>query len=496
MYAATATMQMSPPQQSSRRAPPSWARLVLPTALPLALATGCSSPPEAPGVQQASRPNLLLITVDTLRADRLGCYGNRRGTSPNMDRLASEGVLFQSAYAQRGSTWPSLVSILSSQHPVRHGVRGNGQRLQNATTGLAQVLGQHGYRSAAVLTNAAELGWRGFDELLPIGVEPRDELASDEALGWLDQHGSQPFFLWIHYVAPHDPYQPPAAHRGFVDRDYRGPVDGSRGSLTRLVFGEDEPTEADRQQLLALYDGEVAWSDAQLGRIIQRLQGGGLLDHTLVVATSDHGEELLDRHRYPFHNASVYESSLRIPLLMRWPGTLPAGVRQGELVSSIDLAPTILELMGLPVPGDYQGSSLAPLLLGSGPAPGLPVISELEDRILSLRTERHRFVFNPWGYLPALIPGSHIEAAGLDPEALTNHLPIGLEELYLLSGDPLEQTDRLAELPQAAERRGARGGPRGAAPGGGARTPADPPPWARDPPPPRRARAALGYVVP
>ncbi len=406
----------------------------------LALLAACSGSPTAADRPAPGPHNLLLVTVDTLRADRMGAYGASRDTTPVFDALAREGALFESAYAQRGSTWPSLVSIMTSLHPVTHGVRANGQPLQGSPTALADVLGAQGYRCGAVLTNASELEWSGFHDRLPIMEEPRDVRASDRALEWLTEGDEGPFFLWVHYVAPHDPYQPPPEHRGFVDPAYSGPVDGSIPTTTQLLFGEGPVERADKAQLLALYDGEVAWSDAQLGRLVDRLRTTDQLDSTLVVVSADHGEELLDRHRYPFHNASVYEGTLHIPLLFRLPGHVPAGVRHHDLVASLDIAPTVLQLLGVQVPHDFQGRSLAPLL-GGAPLPDRWVFTELEDKILTARSERERWVWNPSGYTPPLIPAPRIVLAGFDVQSVSNALPISPLELYRLEADPLEQHD-------------------------------------------------------
>ncbi len=470
-----------------------------------ALLAGCGQAPEPlapapPGLSSSQavaapahgRTNLLLVTVDTLRADRMGAYGNPRDTTPWFDALATEGALFERVYAQRGSTWPSLVSILASQQPVSHGVRHNGQALEGDPATLAHALGAQGYRCGAVLTNASDLGWRGFDDLLAVMREPRDEVAAEEALSWLEQFSDQPFFLWVHLVAPHDPYQPSPAHMGFTDPDYRGPVDGSVASTTRLMLAPGPMASDDRDQLLALYDGEVAWSDAQLGRLLQDLKGRGLLDHTLVAVSSDHGEELLDRQRYPFHNASIYEGTLRLPLALRLPGAVPAGVRYPELSASIDIAPTLLELLGAPIPASFQGRSLAPLLRGE-PFEVQPVFSEIEDAVLSVRTTGWRYVHNPSGHAPPLVPSGHIQQAGLDIDEVHNQLDIAPAELYRLDSDPLEQRDlapddprrvtAMVELIQAFEQRtGWRLG------GAAAAQPLDPA---------LRARLeAMGYVLP
>ena len=396
-------------------------------------------------------PNLVLLTVDTLRADRLGCYGYSRDTSPELDRLAAEGTLFEAAYVQRGSTWPSLTSILTSQHPVTHGVRENGMQLGSGPATLAESLAGRGYATQAVLTNSYQQAWRGFETIVPAEEKPQDQVAADRAIDWLRTGAVEPFFLWVHLVAPHDPYAPPASHDRFGDPGYAGWVDGGSISTTRIMFGLDTPQPADLERLQSLYDGEVAFSDAMIARVLAALEERSFLDNSLVVATSDHGEELLDHHNYFFHHASVYESVLRVPLILWQPGVVPAGRREGAVVQSIDIAPTILELLGVPAPASFDGRSLAPLLRGETLADE-PAFAELKDQILTVRTAGHRYVFNPSGAQPPRVPGMQMEFAGATGLEHLNRVPIGIEELYDLSTDPREQTDRVAGHPAALDR--------------------------------------------
>jgi len=406
---------------------------------------GCRRKPPAP-----EHANLVLLTVDTLRADRLGCYGYGRDTSPELDRLATEGTVFLEAYAQRGSTWPSLTSILTSQHPVTHGVRENGMPLAAGPATLAEALADRGYATHAVLTNSYQQDWRGFQAVVPAEERPQDQVAADRAIDWIRNGAVEPFFLWVHLVAPHDPYAPPAEYDRFGDRDYQGSMDGGSISTTRVMFGIDEPQPADLARLQSLYDGEVAFSDAMLGRVLRALEERSFLDRSLVVATSDHGEELLDHHDYFFHHASVYEGVLRIPLILWQPGVVPAGRRDANLVQSIDIAPTVLELLGASAPEGFQGRSLAPLLRGDALA-AAPAFAEIKDQILTVRTDRHRYVFNPSGVQPPRVPGMQLELAGAAELEHLNRVPIGIEELYDVSADRLEQTDLVASRPPALE---------------------------------------------
>lgn len=397
---------------------------------------GCG--PGAP--TRPAGPNVLLVTVDTLRADRLGCYGHDAAASPVTDGLAARGTLFEQAYAQRGSTWPSLASLLTGQHPVTHGVRSNGMRFAPGAGGthLAEALTAHGYTCGAVLTNALDQDWRGFAQEIGASQEPQDENAAREAVRWMGAFAKEPFFLWVHYVAPHDPYTPPAAFQRFGDPAYAGKMDGHPETTTPAMLLPGGAEEADLAQVRALYDGEVAWSDAQIQPLLDALAGRGLLERTLVVVTSDHGEELYDHNRFFFHNASVYEPVLRIPLVLSQPGAIPAGERIDDLVQSIDLAPTILDLLGLEIPASFQGRSLVERIRG-GRLADLPAVSELEDRVLVVRDDRYTWVSNPSRYAPPLVPQVMLDRSNTRDWAHRNVFVIAEEELYDRRKDPLEQ---------------------------------------------------------
>lgn len=391
-------------------------------------------------------PNLVLLTVDTLRADRLGCYGYSRDTSPVLDRLAREGTLFEEAYAQRGSTWPSLASIMTSQHPVTHGVRENGMQLSNAPDALAEVLTARGYHCGAVVANSAQQNWEGFDSVQDVQAVPQDRHVADAAVRWLQANTERPFFLWVHYVATHDPYEPPAEFDRFTEDGYTGRVDGGLVSTTQVILDHVVPTKEELEHLDALYDGEVAFSDAMLEPVLDALEQGGVAEETLVAFASDHGDEMYDHHHYLFHHASVYEGVLRIPLVLWQPGAIPAGRRVDDLVQSIDIAPTLLELLELSVPASYQGRSLLPCLKGEE-LPAQPAFAEIKDQMLVVRDTRSKYVFNPLGISPPRVPNSALDVAGIPHLASRNVVPIGLEELYDVRKDRYETRDLTSERP-------------------------------------------------
>ena len=284
---------------------------------------------------QGTRPNILLVTVDTLRPDALGWIAPGKST-PVIDALASEGFRFPAAVSPAPLTQPAHASLFTGLIPRRHGVRDNGQILSDAKPVLAALLREHGYRTAAFVSGyplASEFGLdRGFelyDDAFSSnqGTErPADE-TTDAAREWLNTV-SGPWFLWVHYYDPHDPYTPPA--------DYARP--GSRG----------------------LYDGEVAFVDHSVGRLLGAARAAGPL---LTVLTADHGESL-GEHGENTHGFFIYESTMAVPLIIHFPGRLAAGSSSAP-VRLLDVGPTLLELLGLPALGpELDGVSIMPLMTG------------------------------------------------------------------------------------------------------------------------------------
>jgi arylsulfatase A-like enzyme/Tfp pilus assembly protein PilF len=305
----------------------------------------------------ARRPNILLITLDTTRADHLGAYGDASARTPTFDHLASEGVLFERAVSVAPITLPAHVSLLTGRYPFAHGVRNNGNfRVADDVSTLATALHDRGYRTAAfvsafVLDRRSGLS-RGFDEYddrLAAGgagtpddeVERRGDRTGQLAEEWVATQtaGSaadrRPFFVWLHLYDPHDPYTPPPP------------------------FAESFRSHP--------YDGEIAFDDAVVGSLVDRLKRLDVLSSTIVAVAGDHGESL-GEHGEVTHAMFVYESAVHVPMMVCWPGHL-APARVAPLVRGIDLAPTLLDLAGMPPLKDAQGQSLLPLARGGRPAP-------------------------------------------------------------------------------------------------------------------------------
>ena len=396
--------------------------------------------------------NLLVLSVDTLRADHLGAYGYTHPTSPAIDRLAEAGTLFEQAYAPRGVTWPSLGSLMTSRYPVQHGVRANGMMMDESELTLAEILRDKGYACEAFVSgNAIDQRWEGFE-----GVEPaKDPEIARQGIEWLEQSGDAPFFLWLHFYGPHGPYAPPEEYEQRFSPNYAGPFKGTKMHTDAITLHQKELEPEDLNHLIGLYDALIARTDDLLKQVLAALESGGLSDNTLVVFLSDHGEDLYDHNKYFFHLASVYDSSLHIPLMFRLPGVVPEGLRVAPLAEMIDISPTILQLLGFSTAPSFEGTSLVPFFEGQRLDLG-PAFSEWRDKILTIRTKDYRFVVNPSGYAPVWFSLESysdlreqdfykrmVESKLLDTRTERFDYRIKETELYDMGRDPLRRVDQL-----------------------------------------------------
>ncbi len=345
----------------------------------------------------ARGPNLLLVSIDTLRADHLGAYGYALPTSPTIDaRLAGEGVTFTDVYSQSPKTTPSHMTLFTSLYPSVHGVElwENGRPahvLNPAVHTLAEVLKNAGYATAAFTGGAQIDPVRGFDQgfdLYTVGGQRR------RALRWLGRHRWERFFVFYHTYDVHDPYLPPDEYIRLFDPDYRGRVLDAihrlraqggmseaawEGISRRFWESVDRNDPRDVRFVERLYDAGIRRMDAETIRpLLDRLDQLGLARDTLVVFTSDHGEAF-GEHGH-FQHDDLYAGTLHVPLVLRWPGRLPAGLTIGSRGRLIDVMPTILELLGVSAPPSLQGRSLTPLLHDAYAGPGVEgAVSEYSD---------------------------------------------------------------------------------------------------------------------
>jgi len=338
-----------------------------------------SSPPD--------KPPVVLITVDTLRSDRLTSYGYDKGRTPASDLLARDGVLFENAYVQTPITLPSHATILTGTYPMYHKVQDVVGRLRDGLPTLATVLKNAGYATGAFVgSTVLSARWnlnRGFDVYddrfqVREGLRQVDfdrlERSADDVLAparkWLEVSARGPFFLWIHIYDPHDPYTPPAP----FDTDFR-----------------DRP-----------YDGEIAYAEAALLKLLEGLRASGLYEKALVVYTSDHGESL-GEHQELHHGYFVYEASLRVPLIIKLPENRYKGTRLPNTVRSLDIAPTLLQVLGVPYPESFQGESLLAMMARKREGTNLTVYAESYypqihfnwSPLFSLRLGRFKYIEAP-----------------------------------------------------------------------------------------------------
>jgi len=484
-------------------------------------ATGATPRPYDPGAlvpgeprageQTAERPNILIVSIDTLRADHLGCYRYPRPVSPNIDRLSREGILFEQMVCPLPRTVPALASMLTGLYPQDHGLRDNlRQTLPPEVPTLAQRLREAGYHTFAVNANGLVHPTRGlargFDyyyipamewDRAPFLRTLYDRLVSDRSIP--GERGSkvhfedgesltrragelistfpelpdnEPFFFWIHYYDPHMLYAPPSPwHRKFGQPyvgPYRKSMNYSQVSKGYMTYRCELP-ELARQRGVDLYDGEIGFTDQLVGRLLHTLEQTDLMEQTIVVITSDHGESLGEHDFYFDHGDFLYEPSMHIPLIIRLPGGEHAGRRVERQVTLMDLMPTLLELTGcepapLPTSG-YGGRSLLPEINGALPAEeparaafgesGYCFYPQLNDRLL---------IKPP----PKVVQGKGKDALILPDTGLRGRLrmvrrdgwkliltpaPDGDDrlELYNLRADPKELTNLAAEEPELAE---------------------------------------------
>lgn len=402
--------------------------------LVLGLAAGLLGPGCGPAPPEEKPWNVLLVTFDTTRADRIGCYGNERIETPAVDSLAAAGIRFSRALAPVPITAPSHSTIHTGRYPIAHGVRDNGLFvLADEQLTLAEILKEQGYATAAAvgaypLTSRFGLsqGFDLFDDHLTGHVEDylgkravaKDRLFFDERraaqvneslLPWLAEHAvpeaERPFFAWVHYFDPHQPFEAPAPY----DQLYA-----------------DEP-----------YDAEIAYADSRLAFLLRRLEALGTLDRTLVVMTADHGEGL-GEHNELTHAILAYNSTLHVPLIIRPPaGAAPAGTVVDRWVGTVDILPTVLDLLGLERPEGLQGRSLAPLWKD--------VAAGRADTASASAGQYYAENLSPrlthgWGEFRVLFDGP------------LKYIHGPRQELYDVDADPHERHDLLPERPEDGER--------------------------------------------
>jgi arylsulfatase A-like enzyme/Tfp pilus assembly protein PilF len=348
--------------------------------------------------KKMSRKNLLLITLDTVRADRLRCYGYKDISTPNMDFLAANGVLFENAISPAPLTLPAHTTVLTGLYPTVHGIRDNTTyMLSDKAITLAEILSDNGYKTAAVIgafvldsSYGLDQGFQYYDDKLPSPVtnyskvlapgersriqmkeisERPASTVTRSAISWLRENSGENFFLWVHYYDPHFPYNPPPPF------------------TTKYL---DNP-----------YDGEIAFVDKNIGSLFNELRKKGIFDRTLIVLAGDHGEGL-GEHEEPTHSIFIYDTTIRVPLIMGYPGRIPAGIRINPVVSLVDVVPTVLDLLEIESTAEFNGKNLLELVEGSSDEERFiysesmfPYLNYGWSKVMSLRGSRWKYIKAP-----------------------------------------------------------------------------------------------------
>jgi len=384
----------------------------------IAIATACSL------VHRERQDNVVLIVIDTIRPDRLGCYGFSLGTSPHIDKLAREGVLFEKAVTCAPVTLPSVSTILTSTYPHYHNVRYNGKFfLHDSSITLAEVLQEKGYATAAFIGGfpldsrfKTDQGFELFDDDFSVSVKKKERSwighevegfertaaeVNERVFRWLEEKKNEKFFLMVHYFDPHWPYEPPPPYDALFDSPY---------------------------------NGEVAYTDEQVGRLLKKLESLGLKEKTLVVLAGDHGEGL-GAHKELTHGQFLFDTTMLVPLILSHE-SLPKGRRIGEMAKTLDIMPTILSILRITEgSSEMQGVSLLPLLKGA----------EIEEPIL-LETLLPYYESDDLNDIPVKLSGLRTREWKLVyvmMEKETGKEYVG--QLYHVGRDPLELFDVMGD---------------------------------------------------
>ena len=428
-------------------------RLVL-AAVVGALVLGCGENPPTPArAPLEGPPDIVLVSIDTLRPDHLGSYGYVRDTSPTIDGLARGGVRFENAVSTTSWTLPAHAALFTGLYDSAHGLIDNGLRLGEGHQTLAEVLHDAGYQTAGFFggpylhpVSGLDQGFEHYescmsplgDDLSPLQEAERVirntglEATFTDVTGprtvravrrWLGHASARPFFLFVHFWDVHYDFNPPREYVERFDPDYAGSLDASDFPRNKAIHASMDAR--DRRHLIALYDGEIRFTDEQLRQVLVALEPRGRLENTIVVVTADHGEEFFE-HGRKGHRSTLYDESIRVPLVISWPRGLAAHRVVGDQVRLVDVMPTLLSLADVEAPPDLDGRDLGPLLRGDSlePAPALlelladgkvlRALRTLDEKSLSLGGVRYlRFDLHadPTEKRPLGRPGPEIAAA-------------------------------------------------------------------------------------
>jgi arylsulfatase A-like enzyme len=397
----------------------------------------------------AAAKNVVVLLIDTLRADRIRAYTkSSRVKTPVLDAIAGEGAVFEDSQSPENWTKPSVASVLTGLYPATHRTKQSESVLSANALMVSEVFKQAGFSTGTFLANGYvsdkfgfKQGWDAYTNYIREGKSTSAENVFRDAGNWVEKNKDKRFFLYIQTIDPHVPYDPPAEFlKMYQSQPYAGTIK-PRATPDLLEKAKRVPpkvtfTDVDRAYLSDLYDAEISYHDHYLGSFIERLKKLGLYDDTILVVTSDHGEEFYDHGSYG-HGHSVYQELLHVPFIVRWPGAVKPQ-RLATTVSTVDISPTILSASGVAVPDVMEGTDRVPQLLGALPsAPAVAFSDFLDDRRV-IRAGRWKLILR--GLTPTFFdlksdPGEKVE---LDLKSN----PIALRYCRILLGQFLGARDR------------------------------------------------------
>lgn len=336
--------------------------------------------------------NIILIVVDALRPDHLSINGYNRNTSPNIDKFAKEGTIFLNAYASLPNSDPSVTSILTGMYPHSHGVRMLfNNKLKPSISTLPGILKSHGYKTAYMKCGSTyKFGLEsGFDEYDLLGWKIKNKIKrgvykilhqqnyldvtqqyTDLAIKWIKKNASKNFFLFIHYINLHWPYKSPKPFDHMFDADYKGKhlfntlVEENKISRGEMIFGLKKLPKEEVEHAIAHYDGGLKYIDFNIGKLLNFLKDKDLDDKTLIVITSDHGESFGEHEYYFQHGSHLYEDGIKVPIIFNNPAIIPKGKKIKDMVQNLDIMPTALNLLNIPLIDNLDGVNMLPLIEG------------------------------------------------------------------------------------------------------------------------------------
>jgi arylsulfatase A-like enzyme len=421
-----------------------------------------------PGTEKLPLPNVMFISIDTLRPDHLGCYGYESGSTPNIDRIAEEGITFGEAVAPSPRTGPSHISMLTGLYPNHHGATRNGESIAQQVLTLPEILSGSGYHTAGFVSgwplrdeasglasrfreyseNFSPLPWlpevtfklRLLNLAVVSGpklglfslrrVERNAALTTAEVARWLQRNKDNPFFLWVHYYDPHLPYSPPATGQEKSARNHQNQMNGD---WWRWNTAEREELVTDKNlsdQLILLYDEEISYVDAEIGRLHQKLKDLQLDNNTLIVITADHGESLGEHDSY-FGHDDLFDTCLKVPLIMKYPAGQWTHQQISHQTRLIDIAPTILDVLSIETQTQFDGKSLLPVINNQ-------VANESEEALAALlENQSEMYSVRKQGFKLLWTAPKWVGSFRLPPK----------EAFYDLQSDPGELHDVLGEKP-------------------------------------------------